>query len=296
MIMSQIELKSARTFSQRSSRSHVRYFFIRVVQALCLLAATASTSWAQAGDAGSAGHPAKSLTAQAGDPTAPLLQLQVTDAFAFSSYNADGYSNVFNFQPVIPVRKGGIIPVSQILRLTVPVVTTAGPDRKTGLGDTTFVDLFVANPAQWGIWGLGYTLVAPTAANDDLGQGKWQLGPAATTMYYGLQDWQLGGLIQNPVSFAGDDERPNVNTLQIQPIVNYLKGDWYFGAGDFNWTYDWKQKEWTIPLAFQAGRISQIGEHKYNLSFEVEWTAVRPDDAVVPRWGIRLGLVLLLPE
>jgi hypothetical protein len=203
---------------------------------------------------------------------------------------------VFNFQPVIPVRKGGIIPVSQILRLTVPVVTTAGPDRKTGLGDTTFVDLFVANPAQWGIWGLGYTLVAPTAANDDLGQGKWQLGPAATTMYYGLQDWQIGGLIQNPVSFAGDDDRPNVNTLQIQPIVNYLKGDWYFGAGDFNWTYDWKQKEWTIPLAFQAGRISQIGEHKYNLSFEVEWTAVRPDDAVVPRWGIRLGLVLLLPE
>jgi len=73
--------------------------------------------------------------------------------------------------------------------------------------------------------------------------------------------------------------------------VNYLKGDGYFGAGDFSRRYDWKAKEWTIPFAFQVGRIMQIGRRKYNVSCEAEWTAVRARDAVVPRWGIRLGVV-----
>jgi len=251
---------------------------------------------ARAQDGENGAHPAKSLTAQAGDPTAPLVQFQVTDFFAFSNSNAEGYANYFNFQPVIPIRKNRLIPRSQILRFTAPLITTAGPGRKTGLGDIAFVDLLVSDPTRWWIWGLGVSAVAPTASSDELGQGKWQLGPAATLVYYRIPDWQLGGLFQNPVSIAGDGDRPKVNTFQFQPLANYLKGDWYFGAGDFNWTYDWKAREWTIPLAFQAGRIRQIGKHKYNISFEVEWTAVRPDDAVVPKWGVRLGLVLLLPE
>jgi hypothetical protein len=276
-----------------SEHSAIGSFLSCVALTFFSCTATTSISWAQDSDGG---HPAKSLTAQAGDPTAPLLQLQVTDAFTFSSYNGDGYSNLFNFQPVIPVGKTGLIPTSQILRFTVPVMTTADPGRKTGLGDITFVNLFVADPAKWGIWGLGYSAVAPTASSDALGQGKWQLGPAVTLMYYGVHDWQLGGLVQNPVSIAGDGDRPDVNTFEFQPIANYLKGDWYFGAGDFNWTYDWKAREWAIPLAFQFGQVRQIGKHKFNISFEVEWTAVHPEEAVYPRWGIRLGLVLLLPE
>jgi hypothetical protein len=111
-----------------------------------------------------------------------------------------------------------------------------------------------------------------------------------------VANWQLGGIIQNPISIAGDSNRASVSTFQFQPLVNYLKGDWYFGAGDFNWTYDWKADEWTIPLAFQAGRITQIGKHNYNFSLELAWTAVRPDTSVVPKWGIRLGIVLMLPE
>lgn len=271
-----------------------RRFFYSVVAVFAICASALSNVWAQDGD--NAGHPAKSLTAQAGDPTAPLVQFQVTNFLAFSNYNADGYSNFFNFQPVIPIGKTGLIPRSQVMRFTVPVITTAGPRRKTGLGDISFVDLLVSDPTPWGIWGMGVSAVMPTASSDELGQGKWQLGPAATLVYYKIPNWQLGGLFQNPVSIAGDRDRQKVNTLQFQPLVNYLKGDWYFGAGDFNWSYDWKAKEWTIPLAFQAGRIRQIGKHKYNISFELEWTAVRPDDAVVPRWGVRLGLVLLLPE
>jgi hypothetical protein len=39
-------------------------------------------------------HPAKTLAAKAGDPTAPVLQYQLTNLFGFSNYNADGRSNL----------------------------------------------------------------------------------------------------------------------------------------------------------------------------------------------------------
>jgi hypothetical protein len=249
--------------------------------------------WTQTDDKS---HPAQSLAAQSGDPTAPLLQFQLTNFYSPSIYNADGHANAFNFQPIIPVSKSKLIPVPQVLRITVPVITSPEPDQTTGLGDISLVDLFVAKPSSWGIWGLGFTAVAPTAAHDELGQGKWQLGPAATLTYYGIPNWQIGAVVQNPVSIAGDGNRPDVNVFQLQPLVNYLKGDWYFGAGDFNWSYDWKARELTLPLAFQAGRIKTIGRHQYNISLELEWTAVRPEDSVVPKWGVRLGVVLMLPE
>lgn len=93
------------------------------------------------------------------------------------------------------------------------------------------------------------------------------------------------------------DDRPDVSELLIQPIINYLLGDWYFGAGDLNWSFNWEEDgEATLPLAFQAGRITKIGKHKYNISIELARTIVRPDDAVLPKWGVRLGIVLLLPE
>lgn len=242
-------------------------------------------------------HPAKSLTAQASDPTAPLIQLQFTNFYAPASFDGDGYSNFLFAEPVIPVPPFSGFPLAQVMRLTVPLVTTADPGRTSGLGDLSFFDLFVPKARSWGIWGAGVSLVLPTAVSEELGSGKWQLGPAFTTMYYGISSWQIGVVVQNPVSLAGDAARPSVNALLVQPIVNYLMGAWYFGVGDFNWQFDWTEGGVaTIPLAFQAGYVTKIGKFDYNFSAEVEWTAVRPEGVTLPKWGIRLGFVLLLPE
>jgi hypothetical protein len=117
-------------------------------------------------------HPAKTLAAQAGDPTAAVLQFQITNFLAPSSYNSDGYANVFNFQPIIPIRSTKKFPLSQIMRMTVSLVTTPGPDRTTGLGDISFFDLFVPKPRSWGMWGAGVTAVAPAASKDELRTGQ----------------------------------------------------------------------------------------------------------------------------
>jgi hypothetical protein len=238
----------------------------------------------------------QSLAAQASDPTAPLIQVQTTYFYAPSNHNADGYSSLLNFQPVMPIPKSELIPIEQVMRLTVPVLTTPKPNRETGLGDINYFDIFVPGAEDWGVWGAGFTAVLPTASDDELGAGKFQLGPALTAIYYKKTNWQIGAIVQNPVSVAGDGHRDDVAVLQLQPVVNYLHGDWYYGAGDFNITWDWKEDEATIPVAFQAGAIKRIGKYKYNLSAEVVWNAVHPDDAITPRWGVRLGFVWLLPE
>jgi hypothetical protein len=241
-------------------------------------------------------HPAQSAAAQAGDPTAPLLQLQFTDFFAPSNHNADDFSNLFNVEPVLPIAASKKFPIEQIMRPTVPVITMPNPGRETGLGDIGYLHLFVPKPRKWGMVGAGLTAVLPTATDDTLGSGKFQLGPAFTFMYYKIKNWQLGGLFQNPISIGGEGSREDVNVLQIQPIVNYIVGDWYFGAGDFNASIDWETGDIALPLAFQVGNIISAGKYQYNVSVELEWTAVYPDDVVVPRWGIRLGFVWMIPE
>jgi hypothetical protein len=125
-------------------------------------------------------HPAQSAAAQAGDPTAPVMQFQFTEFFAPSNHNGDGYANVFNFQPVMPISASKKIPVEQVMRVTLPFITTPGPGRISGLGDINYFDLFVPKPRPWGILGAGFTAVFPTASDDELGAGKYQPGPAGT--------------------------------------------------------------------------------------------------------------------
>lgn len=240
-------------------------------------------------------HPAKSLTAQASDPNAPIIQLSITNFYSPKVYNADGTYNLFEVQPVIPIPKLEHFPVKQILRPTVPVLKL--PDGTSGMGDINMLHLFIPDLEDWGSWGLGYTFTFPTATDDELGSGKWQVGPAATATYYGIKNWQFGGIVSNTVSFAGDSSRADVNMFTFQPILNRIIGKWYLGIGDLVWTYNWENSGgWTIPMGLQLGRITKIGKHNYNISVEFGYTLAHENDVETPEWGFRLGFVFLIPE
>lgn len=149
---------------------------------------------------------------------------------------------------------------------------------------------------DWGTWGVGPVFVFPTGRDERLSAEKWQVGPAAAVLYDGIPNLQLGVILQNPISFAGDDDRPDVNQLLVQPIAQYnLPDGWYVSMGDFNWSFDWEEGgDATIPLAFQAGRVLKLGGQHFNLALESFYTVAHA--GVVPRWGVRLGFTLLLPE
>jgi hypothetical protein len=146
-------------------------------------------------------HPAKSLTAQASDPNAPIIQFSVTDFYSPDVYNLDNSYNLFQLQPVLPISKLKHFPFKQIVRITFSY-TTAGSDF-SGVNDLNLIHMVVPDLEKWGSWSVGYTFTFPTGETPNLGSGKWQIGPAASIVYYKISNGTVGGLFTNSFSIIG---------------------------------------------------------------------------------------------
>lgn len=242
-----------------------------------------------------------SLAEKATDPTAILTQLQFQNIFVPSTYDAHGYANTFIVQPVIPISKKGFLP-TQIIRPTLPLsVLTADPDgplsETSTIGDLVLFDLFLPERKSWGTWGLGPVFVFPTANSDLTGQGKWQVGPAFVVLYSKIKKTQLGFLIQNPISFAGDDDRPATSKFSFQPIItrHFSKG-WYAGTGDLTYSYDWLTETYDLPLNLKIGKVQKIGSRTVNLFAQPFWTPEDFQSGGNGQYGFKLNVTFLLPE
>ncbi len=123
------------------------------------------------------GGASKSLQAKASDPTEPLVQVSIFNDLVLGSRGGTGLANQLLIQPVIPIPRLNRFPVGQIIRPSIPIITSPGPDRTTGVGDISRVDIFLPGRYEWGAGGSGPVFVFPTAIDDRLGQGKWQMGP-----------------------------------------------------------------------------------------------------------------------
>ncbi len=242
-----------------------------------------------------------SLAEKATDPTSILMQFQLQNVFIPSTYDAEGYSNQFIIQPVLPMKTGWDAFPMQIIRPTFPLnVLTADPEgpinETSGTGDLVLFDLFLPKRAKWGTWGVGPVAIFPTASDDRLGAGQWQLGPAFVLLYTAVPKWQFGALIQNPISFDGDSDRDRVSTLSIQPIATrHLKDGWYAGWGELPSSYEWLNGNYNIPINLRLGKVTQIGKQHVNMFIEPFWTPSGFHKGPAAEWGIKFNLTFLFP-
>jgi hypothetical protein len=76
-----------------------------------------------------------------------------------------------------------------------------------------------------------------------------------------------GFLILNLWSFAGDEDRTDVNAMTLQPFLNYnLPKGWYLTSSPLI-TADWEaddENRWTVPIGGGIGRIFKIGHQPIN--------------------------------
>src|SRR5262245_52832684 len=80
----------------------------------------------------------------------------------------------------------------------------------------------------WGTLGIGQVLVFPAATRSEMGDGKYQAGPALGYMNKAVPGWQFAFLLQQYFSFAGDPQRSRVNQVTLQPFVTkFLANSWY---------------------------------------------------------------------
>src|SRR5262249_32131569 len=117
------------------------------------------------------------LVKQANAPVSTILQLRLQDTYVPQFWGVDGRGNTFSVAMTMPLPEYRLLPSPQLSLLTVPVAVTP-PGDVTEFGDVRLVDIavFDAGPIRWGV---GATLVFPTASSSATGQGKWQAGPAA---------------------------------------------------------------------------------------------------------------------
>ena len=176
-----------------------------------------------------------------------------------------------------------------------PVVTTPDlpPDgRHTGAGDLNLFDLFLFKAGGLEL-GVGPQLTLPTASRDETGTGKWQAGLAGVVIapqHFGM----AGGLVTWQQSFAGDDDRPNVNTLQVQPFVIWNLPQAFYLRSTATMTWNLRNGDYAIPVGLGAGKIWKQGTTTLNLFAEPQWTVAHDGDGQ-PKFQVFMGLNLQFP-
>ena len=146
------------------------------------------------------------------------------------------------------------------------------------------------------IWGVGPSLTVPTATDDSLGSEKWSAGPAAVALAM-PGNWVVGTLIRQLWSFAGDDDRQDVNQTLIQPFVNYnFPGGWYAVSSPII-TANWEASSddtWTVPVGGGLGKIFRIGGQAMNAQLQGFYNVERPEYG--PDWLDPVPAPVPVPE
>lgn len=241
---------------------------------------------------------AQELAKAAQNPVADMISLPFQNNINFGVGPGDDVQNVLNIQPVVPIKLSENW--NLITRTIAPVIyqpeLVPGYGSEFGLGDiNTTLFLSPGKPKKI-IWGAGPILSFPTASDTALGTDKWSAGPSVVALTI-QGPWVVGALANNLWSYAGDDDREDVNQFLFQYFINYnLPKGWYISSAPIitaNWEAD-SGNQWTVPFGGGVGKIFRIGKQPMNAQIQAFYNVERPDNG--PDWGLRLQLQFLFPK
>lgn len=248
----------------------------------------------------SAAQPAseEDLAKETQNPVSDLISVPFESNFNFGVGPNDDLQYILYVQPVVPFRLSK--DWNLITRTIIPLIDQ--PELGPGVGDVFGLgDIQLSqflSPAKSGalIWGIGPIFQFPTATDDALGSDKWSAGPTAAALTI-RGPWVAGALVNHLWSFAGDDDRADVNQTLIQPIVNYnLPGGWFLTSVPYitaNWETDGDDR-WTVPIGIGVGKVHRFGTQPVSLQLTPYYNVVRPDDAA--EWTLQFRINLLFPK
>ncbi len=239
------------------------------------------------------------LARQTQNPVADLISIPFQNNTNFGLEPNHRTQNVLNVQPVIPLNLTD--DWNLITRTILPVIKQ--PDLRTtrddtwGIGDINISLFFSPSKSSGVIWGVGPALQFPTGTDEVLSSRKWAAGPTGVGLLM-QGPWVVGVLASNIWSYAGNDDRGDVNQFLAQYFVNYnLPDAWYLTAAPVitaNWEAAGNGNKWTVPVGGGIGKIFRIGKIPFNGNIAAFSNVVRPDGGA--DWTLRIQLALLLPK
>lgn len=244
-----------------------------------------------AGHAAADGETSPAPTAaQANNPLANMTAFNIQNYYIGELTDRDENANQFWFRYAKPF---SIRESNWLLRASLPInsfPTMTDGNTKTGLGD---LNLFAAylidtgNPAV--SFGVGPQLTLPTATSDALGTEKWSAGLVNVLFNANSQRFQYGYLLSWQHSFAGEDERADVNLAALQPFAFYQLGGGNYLRGAPIWAYNLENDNYSMPLGVGIGRVVKKDATVYNFFVEPQFS-VADRGPGQPEWQIYFGL------
>lgn len=249
------------------------------------------------------------LAAQSQNPVGNLVSLPFQNSTSFGIGPDDAISNVLSLKPVYPVALGsrwnlinrGVVP----LVYQEEVIPETGS--ASGLGDIGYTAYI--SPAQPGklIWGVGPSLLLPTATDEAFASDKFSLGPGVVLITMPA-NWVVGFLAENVWSVAGDEDAADINMLTFQAIINCnLSDGWYLTSGPVitaNWEAE-SDNRWTVPVGGGFGKVMRWGKQPVDGRIQFFYNVVQPEPAVAQlpniqhqgeTWSLQVQIKLLFPK
>lgn len=229
--------------------------------------------------------------AQANNPLANVTALNFQNYYFGDLTETDDTANAFDLRFAKPFSLGA---TNWLMRATLPVNTNPDPDggNVTGLGDFNLFATYVidtGNPAV--SFGIGPMVVAPTATDDALGAGKWQLGLANVLFNASSKRLQWGYLLTWQVSVAGDGDRDDVSLGAFQPFFMLQLGQGWYARSTGVWTYDFEHDYYALPVGMGLGKVIPTEKIVYNAFVEPQYS-IDTKGPGQPKWQIFAGLNL----
>jgi hypothetical protein len=228
----------------------------RVAIALGLASSTLATADALADDKATVDE-AETAAEQATDPVPTKEQLKFKPMYTFPN-GATRYEAQLQFESILPY-SGVLIPdlvlegVWSIARIQITGESLQNAGRTAGgLKDLNFVDL-VANRFGPLILAAGFGSVFPLATSAQLGDGEWQLGPAAALRVLGIPALHVAALAQALWSVAGSSLFPTVAYASLQPFITVHLPAALFLSTDATMKFFWGGGSTTIPVNLGFG-------------------------------------------
>lgn len=243
------------------------------------------------------------LAAMAENPVSGIVRLPVANAVIFGIPPNDGVGYGLILAPVLPALfKGGW---SFLTRVTLPAVLTlpVGPNRVTGFGDIAIEALghkfFLGRKKQFYDVAFGAYAGFPSATDDVLGRGRFQLGPA---LALGISARRVVTVLLARNEFSVDESstRADVNRLFLQYFLFYNLPKLFYLVYEPVILADWEaapRERWTVPVGLGVGRHHRLPRRR-RLSITTRlsglYNAVRPSNS--PTWEILATLVFWKPN
>lgn len=267
--------------------------------ALGLILGGAINQSVQAAEPSAGTEGAYELAMQLANPIAALISVPFQLNYDTNIGPADdGDRWTLNIQPVVPFSIGEEWNV--ISRTIVPVIVQddifPGAGSQSGISDIV-QSLFFSpkTPTSGGlIWGIGPVFLFPSGSDDLLTADKWGAGPTGVVLKQ-RGPWTFGALANHIWSYAGEEERPDVNATFLQPFVSYTTSKAISITGVSESTYNWDSEQWSVPLGLVVTKVTRIGNQALSFGGGIRYWAESPDSGP-EGWAGRLVLTFMFPR